>query len=176
MGLLECPSRVALPLLLWGSVLASQACKAAPAGEREAAPVVSAAPPEPAAPPPSAAPSASTTPFVPYSGDRLFEGKCPSYVRGSRTVIDDTKDGMRVTITAEAGPAVAEIRDRSRYLAEGKSQGSDGTGRCPVPRNAKIEVLEIEGGVELRVLPASGVTPKDLRKRARDMLAKIPAT
>jgi hypothetical protein len=184
MGSLELSSRVALSPLLGLALLAYAACKQQAPGEESghapsALPSAATAEPAPsaaAALPASASASASAQPFAHFSGDSLFEGMCPNYVRGARTRIADTKDGVLVTITVEAEAAVAVVRSRSRYLAEGKSQGGDGTGRCPVPRDAKIEVVEIEHGVELRVRPGASGTVKDLRKRARDMAAKIPAS
>jgi hypothetical protein len=181
MGLLECRSRVALSGLVGFVLLAGGACKhESPSGAGTKAAASASTSPVTEAPPPSsatstAAASASAEPFVHYSGDLLFQGKCPNYVRGARTQIVDTKDGIRVTITVADEAKVAEIRSRSRYLAEGKSQGGDGTGHCPVPRDAKIGVVEIEHGVELNVLPPPSMNLKDLRKRARQRAANIPA-
>jgi hypothetical protein len=112
--------------------------------------------------------------LTPTVEDKLYAGKCPSWVRGARTKLEDTKDGIRLSITAEADADAAEIRSRARYLAEGKSQGGDATGRCPAPREAKIEIKEIAHGAELTVRPAPGTTLQGLRHRARAMLAQIP--
>lgn len=161
------------------------ACKAEP--KADVAPKVEA----PIAAPPAvpsadvAAPSASAAaspapgshsaqPLTSDIEDKLYAGKCPSWVRGARTKLDDTADGVRVVVTADADADVAEIRSRARYLAEGKSQGGDATGRCPVPRDARIEVRDVEHGAELQVRPSAKGSLKDLRSRARAMAALLP--
>jgi hypothetical protein len=180
MGLLGFLSRVGAcaPLGLW--LLIGQACKRAPASDGRthaaAAASTSTAPTAASLPSTVASPPASAPPFVRFVGDKLFEGKCPNYVRGARTQIADTKEGMRVTISATSEAAIAEIRSRSHYLADGKSTGTDGTGRCPVQRDTQIEVTETEQGVELHVRPPAGTSAKKMRELARKALAKIPAT
>jgi len=180
MGLREFSSRVAWCLPIGLFLLGAPACDRKPeSGTRAAttasspAPAVSAPrPPASAASPaaaPSESPSATRSPL-----DHLFQGKCPSYVRGAQTRIEDTKGGMHVTISADDSAHVAEIRSRSHYLAAGKSGGGDGTGRCPVPRDGKLTIVETERGVEIDVLPPKGTTIKDMRQRARDMLDRIP--
>jgi hypothetical protein len=106
--------------------------------------------------------------------NKLYAGKCPSWVRGARTRIEDEGDGLRVTITAESEPAVLEIRSRARYLAEGKYKGGDGLGRCPVPRSSVSQVTDIERGAQLTVRATPDMTPERLRSQARARLAAIP--
>ena len=136
----------------------------------------SAAPTAAAPPTPGTDPSAGEPQDAPPSrvGRNLWVGKCPNWVHGARTRIEDTSDGMRVFITADAEPAVAEIRSRARYLAEGKSKGGDGTGRCPVPRDGVKEVVDIQHGARLTVRAAPGTPLRSLRRRARTLLAEIP--
>jgi hypothetical protein len=157
------------------------ACKSEPKTD---VPVTAAAPVS-AAPARAPAPSASTSsapapgshsaqPVSPDVETRLYAGKCPSWVRGARTKVDDISDGVRVVVTAETEPAVAEIRSRARYMVEGKSQGGDATGRCPVQRGARIETTDIEHGAEFKVRPGPNGSLKDLRSRARAMAALLP--
>lgn len=104
----------------------------------------------------------------------MYAGKCPSWVRGARTQVEDSKDGVRVLVTADTEPAIAEIRARARYLAEGKSAGGDATGRCPAPRDARIAIKDVEHGAELDVRPHPNGSLKDLRSRAHAMAALLP--
>jgi hypothetical protein len=157
---------------------AGQACrKGAP---DRAAPLASAAAAASAVPTAADAPKPDPSAAVPQEapasrvGRNLWVSKCPNWVHGARTRIEDTSDGMRVFITADAEPAVVEIRSRARYLAEGKSMGGDGTGRCPVPRDAVKEVVDIEHGARLTVRAAPGTPPRRLRQQARTLLAEIP--
>jgi hypothetical protein len=138
-------------------------------------PAPSAAALSPSSPAPSPAPgSHSAQPLRADIEEKLYAGKCPSWVRGARTKVDDTRDGVRVVVTAESEPAVAEIRSRARYLAQGKSAGGDATGRCPVPRDARIEATDIEHGAEFKVRPAPNGSLKDLRTRVHAMTALLP--
>src|SRR5262249_26124416 len=90
---------------------------------------------------------------------------CPSAVEGAKTVVKDTKDGVRLTIT---GPAdkVAEIRSRAKHTADvakkgegsrvehtGGGTGGGGLGRCPivVEGDTTVDVKDIEGGVAVDV-------------------------
>jgi hypothetical protein len=156
--------------LVLGSVPACR--KAPPAGA--SAPLASASASASAAV--ASSPSAPEPPrrFEPEVEKKLYAGKCPSWVHGARTRIEDDGDGLRVIITAETEAAVAEIRSRARYLAGGKYKGGDGLGRCPVPRDSVTEVVDVEGGARLNVHATPDLPPDRLRRLARARIAAIP--
>lgn len=105
---------------------------------------------------------------------KLYAGKCPSWVRGARTRIEDEGEGLWVTVTSESEPGVQEIRSRAHYVAEGKYKAGDGLGRCPVPRGSVTEVVDIERGARLTLRAPPQLTPERLRSHARARLADIP--
>jgi hypothetical protein len=107
-------------------------------------------------------------------GDLLYEGKCPNWVRGARSELREVAGGIVVTVTAKSEADVTEIRARAKYLAEGKSEPPDGTGLCPVHRDAAIEAVDIDGGSRITARPSSKLSLEQLRKAATVRLQRLP--
>jgi hypothetical protein len=118
-----------------------------------------------------AAPSASAkTPGAvgaEAKNSRRAQGKCPNWVPGAKTELADVEGGALLTITASDDAAVSQIRERARYLAEGRSKGGDATGQCPVIRDVKIEVSDVAGGAKVILRPNEKVTLEQLRAEVR---------
>ena len=106
--------------------------------------------------------------------EMLHEGKCPNWVRGARSELREVKGGVVVTVTAKSEADIAEIRARAKYLAEGRSRQPDGTGLCPVHRDAAIEAADIDGGSRLTVRPSKRISLEQLRKAAKERLERLP--
>jgi TusA-related sulfurtransferase len=155
------------------SVLMLAGC---PKGESENAakpppsPAAKAAPPvAPAAPKAGTATGAQAAPGanparIATVGTRHM-ANCPSSVTGASTSVADTKEGVEVTVTAQAEAAVSEIRARAKHMAgvsakeppakiehDGAGEGGGGTGACPlVIKDTKLTVTEIPGGAKIEV-------------------------
>ena len=98
---------------------------------------------------------------------RRAQGKCPNWVFGAKTELADVDGGVLLTITASGEPAISQIRERARHLAEGLSKGGDATGQCPVIRDAKIEVSDVAGGAKAILRPNDKFNLEQLRAEAR---------
>jgi hypothetical protein len=108
--------------------------------------------------------------------EMLYAGKCPSWVRGSRSKLREAKDGIVVTVTAQAATDIAEIRERAKYLVEGRSKPPDGTGLCPVHRDATIEARDIDGGSRITARASKTVDLPLLRKSANAHMKMLERT
>ena len=130
-----------------------------------------------------AAPQASASAAIGPAGKMAH---CPSAVTSANTVVKDVEGGLIVTITAKDAPAVADIRTRSKFLAEsaknmqpdvkhtGGGEGGGTFGRCPVVmRNTSVDLKEVEGGSELTVKPKDAKELDWLRREARERLADL---
>jgi hypothetical protein len=107
-------------------------------------------------------------------GDLLYEGKCPNWVRGARSELREEAGGIVVTVTADAEADIAEIRARAKYLAEGRSEPPDGTGLCPVHRDATIAAVDIDGGSRITVRPSAKLSLEQLRRAAAQRFKRLP--
>ena len=103
---------------------------------------------------------------------RRGQGKCPNWVPGAKSEYSETEGGAVLVITAPEQPAVTAIRERARYLAEGKSKGGDGTGQCPVIRDARLETADVEGGARVILRPTDTLDLDKLRTEVRARLAR----
>jgi hypothetical protein len=112
---------------------------------------------------------------------------CPSMVEGAQTKIDDAAGAVVVTVTG-TGPAVDEIRARSKHLAEvsakaptevkhtGEGEGGGGLGSCPIVlADTTITSEDVEGGAKLTVKPAKAEDLAKLSALAKERHAKMTA-
>ena len=92
---------------------------------------------------------------------------CPSSVPGATTSVTDRKDGVEITVTAQAAAAQEEIRRRARHQERismqsargviehtGEGTGSGELGYCPGMLAAtRVESQDVPGGARLIVRP-----------------------
>lgn len=113
---------------------------------------------------------------------------CPSSVEGATTKVEDAADAVVVTITGTAEPAVKEIRERAKHLAEvsvkapteikhsGEGEGGGGLGSCPVVlADTSITTEEVEGGAKVTVKPGKAEDLAKLQALAKERHAKLAA-
>ena len=104
---------------------------------------------------------------------------CPVAVAGSTTALQDTDDGIALTITAPGTAAATGIRRRAAHLvaftagqAKRTEQGGGGGGgfmqNCPVvTRATSITATDVTGGSRLDVHPIGSLTADVLRTETR---------
>jgi hypothetical protein len=119
---------------------------------------------------PDARTPAATTPAA--KNARRAQGKCPNWVPGAKTSVSEPEGAVELLIMAGAEPAAVAIRERARYLAEGKSKGGDATGQCPVLREARLEASDVDGGARVLLRPTDALPLDKLRAEVRARLAR----
>jgi hypothetical protein len=111
---------------------------------------------------------------------------CPSSVEGATTKVEDAPDSVIVTITGAGEPAIKEIRERAKHLAEvsvkvateikhsGEGEGGGGLGQCPVVlADTTITSEEVEGGAKVTVKPAKAEDLPKLAALAKERHSKL---
>jgi hypothetical protein len=86
---------------------------------------------------------------------------CAAAVEGATTKVENTKDGVTVTVTGKGDATVKEIRDRAKHTVDvsklpddkkvvhtGEGKGGGALGRCPADPegDTTIEAKDVEGG------------------------------
>jgi hypothetical protein len=102
---------------------------------------------------------------------------CPTGVAGAKVASTDIKDGVEITITAEAEKAQSEIRQRAQHLVEaaktdpntvrhtGDGHGGGGLGMCPVVlKDTLVSAEDVKGGSKITLRPIKPVDLEWLRK------------
>lgn len=123
---------------------------------------------------------------VPPSWTKDLTRDCPAYAKGATVTVDDTADGLRVTIT---GPAdvVEEIRRNAHYVEGAAAAGAGASAldfgggptgnrnaNCPVVLDdTTVVVADVAGGVTVDVAPRSPANLDALRKTARERLETL---
>jgi hypothetical protein len=106
-----------------------------------------------------------TTPALAGGDYKPQQGKmshCPNVVEGAKTAVENTKDGVDITVTAADAKSMTEIRNRAKFMAQVSSNGAPWTtpdgnghgggdhGHCPVVvRGTKIAVKDVDGGAKV---------------------------
>lgn len=145
-----------------------------PACGRKSSPVLAESAPSAAgsAPAPSGSARVPAASDAPAKISRRAQGKCPNWVPGAKTEIEDVEGGVALTVTAGDEAGARQIRERARYLAEKRSKGGDATGQCPVIRDVPIETADVPGGARIVLRPTDALPLAKLRSEARDRLAR----
>jgi hypothetical protein len=111
---------------------------------------------------------------------------CPNAVAGAQTSIENTKDGVEMTVTSSDPKAASEIRARAKYMSQvssagapwttpdGKGHGGGEHGHCPVViRGAKVGVKDVQGGVKVSLQPRDPSKLASLQKTVTDRHASL---
>lgn len=102
---------------------------------------------------------------------------CPTAVNGAKSIIQDIKDGVEITVTAENEKAAVEIRQRAQHMVEaakadpntvrhtGDGHGGGGIGLCPVVlKDTLVAAEDVKGGSKITLRPIKPVDLEWLRK------------
>ncbi|HEX9101563.1 MAG TPA: hypothetical protein VF997_05130 [Polyangia bacterium] len=114
---------------------------------------------------------------------------CPSAVPNAKTVIEDAKDGVVVTVTSAEAAARDEIRKRAHTQLNvgmqpergaiehtGKGTGSGKLGFCPgMIQGTRVAVDDVPNGARLTVHATSEPQAQALQKSTRERLRKMTA-
>jgi hypothetical protein len=105
---------------------------------------------------------------------------CPTAVAGAKTDIQDTKDGVEITVTSKDATKTEEIRKRAKHVAEsakaqptsvvhnGEGHGGGGVGLCEVVlKDTTVTAQDVAGGAKIIVKPAKTVDLEWLKKETR---------
>jgi hypothetical protein len=114
---------------------------------------------------------------------------CPNRVENATTKIEDTKDGVAVSIVAKDAKdakTVDDIRAKAKHMVDlvgkdpaqvehtGQGGGGGGMGHCPItPKDTKATSEEIEGGVKVTLVPTDPAQLDQLRQTVRDRQALV---
>jgi hypothetical protein len=107
---------------------------------------------------------------------------CPSAVEGAATKVENTKDGVTVTVTVK-GDAMKDIRERGKHCVEvskmtdppkiqhdSEGKGGGGLGRCPVivTGDTSVEMKEVEGGAAFTIKAKKPADAPGIQKEAKE--------
>lgn len=106
---------------------------------------------------------------------------CPTYHQGAKVLIDDIAGGVRVTITTDLAPEVADVRADAAYLVGASEAGAGAdaldfgghTGRrhlnCAIVLDGtRIASREVHGGVVMDVTALDPTNEANVRRLARE--------
>ncbi len=114
---------------------------------------------------------------------------CPSAVPDSKTVVENRKDGVAVTVTAQTPAARDEIRRRAHTQLDvglqpergaiehtGKGTGSGKFGYCPgMIQGTRVAVDDVPDGARLTIRATSEPQVQSLQKMTRERLRQLSA-
>lgn len=105
---------------------------------------------------------------------------CPTAVAGAKTEIQDTKDGIEITVTSKDAAKTEEIRKRAKHVADsakqeptsvvhnGEGHGGGGLGLCEVVlKDTTVTAQDVDGGSKITVKPVRAVDLEWLKKETR---------
>lgn len=105
---------------------------------------------------------------------------CPTAVPGAKTEIQDTKDGVDITVTSKDAAKTEEIRKRAKHVTEsakaeptsvvhnGEGHGGGGLGLCEVVlKDTTVTEQDVDGGAKITVKPVKAVDLEWLKKETR---------
>jgi TusA-related sulfurtransferase len=110
---------------------------------------------------------------------------CPTSVNGAKVAMQDIKDGVEITVTADNEKATTEIRQRATHCVEssktdpntvrhtGDGHGGGGLGLCPVVlKDTLVASEDIKGGTKITLRPIKPVDLDWLRKEVASRMKK----
>ncbi|MFO0726285.1 MAG: hypothetical protein U1E65_21045 [Myxococcota bacterium] len=112
--------------------------------------------------------------------------KCPSAVPTAKTTVEDTADGVEVSIVGSAEGSEATIRDLSGEQAAvevdldkpshtGEGTGGGVVGHCPILHlGTVVTVVNIPGGAKIIIKPKVAEKLADVRKTVHDRVDALP--
>jgi hypothetical protein len=110
---------------------------------------------------------------------------CPNAVGGSTTALKDIEGGIELTITAKDPTAIADIRARTKAIADasrkpsvtrhdGSGGGGGPFGRCPVIlKNTTVDAADLEGGSKITLKTKSPAEVDWLQREASERAAQL---
>ena len=114
---------------------------------------------------------------------------CPSAVEGAKTVVENRKDGVAVTVTGSTAPMRDEIRRRAHTQLNvgmqpergaiehtGKGTGSGKFGYCPgMIQGTHVAVDDVPDGARMTIRSGTELEAQSLQQMTRERLRQLRA-
>ena len=114
-------------------------------------------------------------------GVPLSTNKCPSAALGAKTTVQETADGVEITVIAPDGPPINDIRQRGAQLIAAMKDPSSGTAAdglasCPIiVKDTLVTETDVPGGARFNVKPVQALQldglKRDVKLRASSYVA-----
>lgn len=102
-------------------------------------------------------------------GVPVAANKCPSAAPGSTTTVNETAEGVEITVTAPGGAPINDIRQRGVQIIAAQKDTAAMAGadlaKCPIiAKDSVITETDVPGGAKFLVKPANAANLDQLKK------------